>query len=172
MSEPNSTKGTLFQKTLNVKSIKYRDCKPEELVISDCLKKINDEIKGDSKTVLIGSSLGGLLAAKTAISNPNVTHLILLNPAIIPPDFDINKITDMPYRILKEMKDEKLYSEKIGSKIFIIAGTMDDVVPSNWVIKFAQKQEATVKFLHDDHSLTQNIDRLPKIIKDLLGEKD
>jgi len=171
MSEPNSTKGVIFSKKLDAKAIKYRDCKPEELVISDCLNRINEEIKDDSKTVLIGSSLGGLLAAKTALNNPNVTHLILLNPAIIPLDFDISKIQDMPQSILAYMKDTRLYKEKISSKILIIAGTMDDVVPNGWIVEFAKAQEATVKFLHDDHSLTQNINQLPEIISNFLEEK-
>jgi len=86
LSSPNSTKGTLLKKTLNAHPIKYRDCQPEELLISDCLNQISNVIKNDHEVTLIGSSLGGLLAVKTAQKNQNVKKLILLNPAIIPPD--------------------------------------------------------------------------------------
>jgi len=171
MSEPNSTKGTLFQNKLNAKAIKYRDCEPEDLVISDCLDRIEKEIRNDSGAVLIGSSLGGLLAAKTALNNSNVKQLILLNPATIPPSVDITKIKDMPHRILFDMKYKRLFEEKIVSKIFILVGTNDEVVPNSWPLEFAKSQEATVLFLHDDHSFTNKIDELPIIIKGILGEK-
>jgi len=70
MSSPDSNKGTLFKEKLGAKAIKYRDCEPEDIIISDCLKRIGIEIEKDDDVVLIGSSLGGLLAAKTAIEHP------------------------------------------------------------------------------------------------------
>ena len=47
LSEPNSTKGTLFKEKLNAKAIKYRDCEPEDLVISDCVNRVEEEIEND-----------------------------------------------------------------------------------------------------------------------------
>jgi len=172
MSDPNSTKGTLFKEKLNAKAIKYRDCEPEDLVISDCLKRIKNEIEQDNEAVLIGSSLGGLLAAKTALENPNVKQLILLNPAIIPPYVDIKQIHDMPLRILADMQDNRLFKEKINSEIYILAGTNDDVVPSDWVKEFAKAQNVKIKFLDDNHSFTYNMDKLPDIIRKILNKKD
>ena len=171
MSEPNSVKGTLFKEKLNAVAIKYRDCPPENLVVSVCLNRINEYLKDDKNIVLIGSSLGGLLAAKTAIVNPYVKYLILLNPAIIPPFVDISKVQGLPHRILVEMKDRRLFKQRLESKIFILVGTMDDSVPNSWPIEFAKSQEAVVRFLQDDHSFTQNMSRLPGIIIDVLEEK-
>ena len=171
MSDPNSTKGTLFKEKLNARAIKYRDCEPEDLVISDCLKRIKSEIKDDKNVILIGSSLGGLLAAKTALENPNVKQIILLNPAIIPPSVDITKIQGMPQRILSDMQDVRLFEEKIDSDIFILAGKWDDVVPSDWVLEFARAQGVTVSFLDDDHSFMYNMNKLPDIIGDILNKK-
>jgi alpha/beta superfamily hydrolase len=94
-----------------------------------------------------------------------------LNPAVIPPTQDISKLTGMPQRILKEMYDPVLFTEKINSNIFILIGTLDDVVPNMWVIEFAKAQEATIKFLKDDHSFTLNIDKLPNIINNILNKK-
>jgi len=170
LSEPNSTKGTLLKEKLSVIPIKYRDCPPEKLIISDCVERILDYIKGDKDTILIGSSLGGLLAAKTAIEKQDIKQLILLNPAIIPTYVDITKIQEIPQSILKDMQDEELFREKIRAKISIIAGTMDDTVPNEWVVEFAKSQEATITFLHDDHSLTQNLEKLPNIIKVLISK--
>ena len=170
LSGPNSTKGVLFQKKLNAKAIKYRDCEPEKLIISDCVKKINDIIRDDDKPVLIGSSLGGLLAVKAALNNSLIKQIILLNPAIIPPSFDIKKIKDMPLRILSEMQDPKLFNQKISSDIIILIGTNDEIVSNNWGVLFARAQEATIKFLHDDHSFSNNMNQLPKIIGKYLNK--
>ncbi len=170
MSDPNSTKGTLFKEKLNAKAIKYRDCEPEDLIIADCLQNIKKEIENDENAVLIGSSLGGLLAAKTALESSNVKQIILLNPGIIPPSIDIAKIQGMPQSILSDMQDVRLFEEKIGSYIDILAGTMDDVVPTGWVLEFAKSQDVTVRFLEDDHSFTRNIDQLPDIITTILDK--
>ena len=164
MSGPNSTKGTIFKEKLNAKPIKYRNCEPEDLVISDCLSRIKKDIEDDKDAVLIGSSLGGFLAAKTALENKNVKQIILLNPAIIPPSFDISKIDDMPQRILSDIQDESLFENKISSDIYILIGLKDDVVPIKWPLDFAMSQNSTIKFLDDDHRFTKNLQKLPQII--------
>jgi pimeloyl-ACP methyl ester carboxylesterase len=163
-SNPNSTKGTLFKKKLNARPIRYRDGPPEDIIIPNCLKKIQEEIKNDNEIILIGSSLGGLLAARIAQINNKIKRIILLNPAIIPPDVDINKIQGMPINILKEMKVDNLFNTRINTQIDIIVGTEDNVVPLKWSLEFAIAQEANLRFLHDDHMLSKNIDNLPNII--------
>lgn len=167
-SNPRGTKGILFEKTLQAKAIQYRECKPEDIIIAECLDAIKKALGNDTDITLIGSSLGGFLAAKTARENPNVRHLILLNPAVIPPSVDITTIHGMPKTILREMKDYHLFEEQITADIFILAGTEDEVVPSYWVLEFAMAQEATVKFLHDDHRFTRQLDLLPTIIRNYL----
>jgi len=169
-SSPDGTKGALFKEKLGAIPIKYRDCKPEEIIISECLNRIFDQIKQDNKVILIGSSLGGFLAAKTAILNENVKQIILLNPAILPPSVDINKIDGMPLRILQEVYDKKLLEEKISASVDIFAGTEDEIVPTEWVLEFAKAQEATVKFLHDDHRFSKHVEQFPKLISDLIDE--
>ena len=96
LSSPDSTKGRLFKERLDATPIKYRDGGLEDLVIGDCLDKINDAIGKDDSIILIGSSLGGFLAAETALYNKKVETIFLLNPAIIPPYIDISNIQDMP----------------------------------------------------------------------------
>ena len=171
MSEPNSKKGILFKEKLNAKPIKYRDSLPEKLVVSDCLKKIKKEIENDENATLIGSSFGGFLAAKTALEYPNVKQIILLNPAIIPPNIDIKKIKGMPQRILSEIQDPALFKKRINSKISILAGKNDEIIPKAWVLEFAKAQRANIKFLDDDHSFTKNLEKLPEIIIKILNKK-
>lgn len=167
-SSPDSNKGTLFREILNASAIKYRDCKPEELIISDCLKRISDVIKNDNDVVLIGSSLGGFLAAETALNHPGIKQLILINPAIIPPSTNIDYISGIPKRILRDMVDPRLFKKRLEIDITILRGTEDDNIPDSWVLEFAMAQEATVKFLHDDHRFSRNLIGLPAIISDII----
>jgi len=171
LSEPNSTKGTILKEKLGVIPIKYRDCSPENLVIRICVDNIKKEIEDDKNIILIGSSLGGFLAAKTALEVP-VKKLILLNPAIIPMDVDISKIQGMPHEILRDMKDERLFTKKINSEIIILVGRQDEVVPNRWPELFAKEQNAKILFFEDDHSFTKNNEKLPDIITNILQEKD
>jgi len=168
MSNPKSTKGILFKGKLNAIPIKYRDCKPEEIVIPECLDKIKKEIEKDNEIILIGSSLGGFLVAKTALENKNVKQIILLNPAIVPPFADISKIKGMPKQILLNMQDKNLFKKKINSSIYMIVGIKDELIPSAWPIEFALSQDATIRFLYDDHRFTNNMHQLPEIITKIL----
>jgi hypothetical protein len=165
-SSPNGRKATLFRKKLNAIPVDYRDCKPEEIVINNCIKNILKIIENGDK-VLIGSSLGGLLACKISLE-VNIKQIILLNPSVIPPNIDINTIQGLPFRILKDMKDDRLFKNKINSKIFIIAGIYDELVPTDWILEFAKVQEATIKFLKDDHRLSKYFEHLPEIISDII----
>ena len=170
-STPDGDKGTLFKEKLDAIAIKYRDCAPEELVISDCLKRISEVIKDDANGVLIGSSLGGFLAASTAIDNSNVKELILLNPAIIPPSTNLDDLHGMPRNILEEMIDKRLFQKKLGTNITILCGTEDDLIPKSWIIKFAIAQEAIIKFIYDDHRFSRNIQKLPAIISSIIKKE-
>jgi pimeloyl-ACP methyl ester carboxylesterase len=167
-SSPNGEKATLFKETLQAMPIKYRESSPENLVISKCLTRISEVIANDHHVVLIGSSLGGFLAASTALTHPNVKQLILLNPAIIPPEIDLHTIEGIPFRILQEMRDPRLFQEKISAGITILRGTFDDVVPDQWILTFAQAQNATIRLYNDDHRFSKNLYKLPEIISELI----
>jgi predicted esterase YcpF (UPF0227 family) len=164
LSSPDGTKGVLFSRHLHAKAITYRESEPEDLVIADCLHQIAKEIANDSEVTLIGSSLGGFLAAKTALTSPQVQRLLLLNPAVIPPQIDVESLTGMPVRILRDMQDPQLFQQKIKAQIMLLLGTMDDVVPNAWGLEFAQAQEAFVKFLRDDHRFSSHLEELPQIL--------
>jgi predicted esterase YcpF (UPF0227 family) len=167
-SSPTSTKATLFRDTIHAIPLSYRDGTPEDLIISECLDRISTAIRNDADVELIGSSLGGFLAASTALTHPNVTRLVLLNPAIIPPGTDLRTIPGMPQRILQEMICPRLFEEKIPAKITILRGTRDDVVPDDWILEFASAQQATIQLLGDDHQFSKNLQRLPGIISEVL----
>lgn len=169
-SSPDSNKGKLFKEKLNAAAIKYRDCKPEKIVISECLKRISYVIKNKSNVVLIGSSLGGFLAVEAALTHPNVKKLILLNPAIVPPSTDLDKHDGVPRSILEDMKDKRLFENKLKADITIFRGTEDDTIPDVWIIQFAKLQKAKIILLRDDHRFSRNLTKLPIIISNILNK--
>jgi len=169
-SSPDGEKAMLFKEKLDAIAIEYRTCPPQDLIISDCLKRISNVLKNDVDVDLIGSSLGGFLAASTALQNPHVKNLVLLNPAIIPPSTNLDSIQSVPRKILEDMIDTRLFEKKITAEIMILRGTNDEVVPSNWIIQFAMAQESVVKFFHDDHRLSKTLPKLPQIISKIMNQ--
>ncbi|HWR27170.1 MAG TPA: YqiA/YcfP family alpha/beta fold hydrolase [Candidatus Thermoplasmatota archaeon] len=169
-SSPSGEKAALLKATLHAIPIAYRESVPEELVISECLSRISEAIANDQQVILIGSSLGGFLAASTALTHSTVKQLILLNPAIIPSELDLNTIEGMPLRILQEMRDPRLFQQKIKATITILRGTLDDIVPDEWILTFAQAQNATIRLYTDDHRFSKNMSRLPEIISELIQQ--
>jgi predicted esterase YcpF (UPF0227 family) len=167
-SSPTGEKAILLKEELQVIPITYQESPPQDLVISKCLSRISETIAHDQQVILIGSSLGGFLAASSALTHPTVKQLILLNPAIIPPEQDLTTIKDMPLRILQDMRDPRLFQEKIPAAITILRGTLDDVVPDEWILRFAQAQDATIQLYTDDHRFSKNLHRLPDIISELI----
>ncbi len=167
-SSPTGEKATIFKRTLGAIPIIYHDDSPENLVISQCLYRISEVLRNDHEVVLIGSSLGGYLAASTALTHMTVKQLILLNPAIIPPDIDLHTIEGMPLRILEEMKDPRLFEQKIPAPVIILRGTKDDLIPDEWILSFAKAQQATIQLYNDDHRFSKNLQNLPLIISELL----
>ncbi len=167
-SSPHGEKALLFKKTLQALPITYREGPPRKLEISQALKQISQVIQQDNEVKLIGSSLGGFLAASFALTHPVVHYLILLNPAIIPPEANLSNIKGIPLRLLKEMQDPRLFTKRIPAMITIIRGTHDDVVPDQWVQRFADAQHATIQYYDDDHRFTKNLQKLPGIIFKIL----
>jgi predicted esterase YcpF (UPF0227 family) len=176
LSSPASDKANLLKHELGAIPIKYRSNNSESLIISQCLEQIEITIQHDQNSVLIGSSLGGYLSILTAFFNKNVKKLILLNPAIIPPYIDVTKkdliahsmLNIIPQSILKDMKCTEFFREKIRADVNIIIGVQDELIQLGWMLDFAYIQEATVKFLMDDHRFSKNLLILPGLISRLL----
>ena len=164
-SSPNSRKGVLFREKLGAIPLKYME--GDKVVVSDCLKRIKESIDKDTKVVLIGSSFGGFLSAKIALENRNVRKIILLNPAVIPPDIDLSG-SDFPEEIVKDIQNSGLFERKIPCEIFIVMSTRDELIPKDWILRFAMFQEAIVKFIEDDHRMNRNLEKLPDIISAFL----
>jgi len=116
------------------------------------MSKLNEILFGKNEIIMIGSSLGGLMAALYAFQNQDtIKKLILLAPALNLPEFD-------PY-----------LSKKLTLPVFVFHGKNDEVIPSQLVQAIATKVFANLSFtlLDDDHRLTKTFTTIdwPKTIK-------
>jgi pimeloyl-ACP methyl ester carboxylesterase len=110
--------------------------------LEERMQKLRAELEGRSDWIIIGSSLGGLMAAMYAFENPQrVSQLILLAPALIWPDF----AQSLP--------------EPINVPVTIFHGTRDHIIPLNQVRPIAEQIFRSLDFhvVDDDHGMHQTV---------------
>ena len=132
-SSSGGTKGFFFKELL-----------PEMIIpdftgdVSARMLKLNEILKDKRGIIMIGSSLGGLMAALYVFQNPDrVKKLILLAPALNLPEF-------IP-----------CLSEKLTLPVYIFHGKEDEVIPLKPIQAIAKKifTNLTFTMLDDDHRL-------------------
>ncbi len=104
------------------------------------MSKLNEILEDKEDIVIIGSSLGGLMAALYAFQNQDrIKKLILLAPALNLPEFS-------PY-----------LSERLTLPVYIFHGKADELIPPQLIQAIAQKVFANLTFtmLDDDHRLSR-----------------
>ncbi|NHA13418.1 alpha/beta fold hydrolase [Thioalkalivibrio sp. XN279] len=89
--------------------------------------------------VLVGSSMGGHVAAAASAQLPAVRGLFLIAPAFYMPGYEA--LTPTPR----------------AARITIVHGWRDDVVPVDNSIRFAREQRAGLHLIDGDHRLTDHI---------------
>ena len=89
--------------------------------------------------VLVGSSMGGHVAAAASAQLPAVRGLFLIAPAFYMPGYEA--LTPVPR----------------AARITIVHGWRDDVVPVDNSIRFARQQHAGLHLIDGDHRLTDHI---------------
>jgi pimeloyl-ACP methyl ester carboxylesterase len=187
-SGPESTKARFFRDQfaahgVNIEIPRLDEGNFERLTVSGQLRVIDRAVNGRS-VILMGSSLGGYLAALYASTHPNIEKLVLLAPAF-----------QFPKRWRQRFAGEELAAWKAsGSKLFyhyghkadrplgyqfvedsvqypdepdvrqpslILHGTGDTVVPLEVSCEFAARHpNATLRELESGHELTDVLDRL------------
>jgi pimeloyl-ACP methyl ester carboxylesterase len=108
--------------------------------LEDRMHKLNTLLAGQDSIVVVGSSLGGLMAAMFAIDNQErVKKLILLAPALATEEFMPN------------------LERTIDTPVIIFHGKDDDVVPLAPVQDIAHKvfKNLTFNTVDDDHVLSK-----------------
>jgi len=102
------------------------------------MAELNGILVGKSDIIMIGSSLGGLMAALYAFQNQDtIKKLILLAPALNLPEFD-------PY-----------LSKKLTLPVYIFHGENDEIIPLKPIQAIAEKvfPHLTFTVMEDSHRL-------------------
>lgn len=89
--------------------------------------------------VLVGSSMGGHVAAAASAQLPDVRGLFLIAPAFYVPGY------------------EALTPEPRAGRITIVHGWGDDVIPATNSVRFAARHRASLHLIDGDHRLNEHI---------------
>jgi pimeloyl-ACP methyl ester carboxylesterase len=119
------------------------------------LAQVDSIVQDTGDWTLIGSSLGGLVAALFATRHTGqIRKLVLLAPALHLPEFSRSRHIPKP----------------VDVPTLLIIGTKDDVIPVETVRRLAKQVFPKLKYLSvdDDHRLHYTTDRLDW--KDLLAK--
>jgi pimeloyl-ACP methyl ester carboxylesterase len=103
------------------------------------MSKLNEILSGKTGIIMIGSSLGGLMAALYAFENKDrIKKLILLAPALNLPELN-------PYR-----------NRKLSLPVYVFHGRNDELIPVGQIQEIAKKAFPDLAFtlLDDDHRLS------------------
>jgi predicted esterase len=118
-----------------VESLDYRGMGPAERVdklVAHC-KALAEPV------VLVGSSMGGHVAAAASMQLPEVRGLFLLAPAFFVPGY------------------EEHTPEPRAGRVTIVHGWRDEVIPAGNSIRFAEKYRADLHLIDGDHRLEGRI---------------
>lgn len=134
-SSSQGTKGVFFRKLF-----------PEMMIpdftgdVSERMVKLNELLKDKKEITMIGSSLGGLMAALYAFeNNKKIKKLILLAPAINLSEFSM------------------YLSQAISIPVYVFHGRQDELLPLDDIHDISKKVFTNLTFtvLDDDHRLSK-----------------
>jgi uncharacterized protein len=187
-SGPSSSKAAYFQEKFAAEGVELLvpdlACGDfENLTITGQLQVVK-ELAGEGPVTLIGSSLGGYLAALYAARHPEVTKLVLLAPAFAfiercPEEFPREQFAmwkqtgyiqvfhygehrEMPlsYRLIQDGSRYESYPE-VSQPVLIFHGIHDRAVPYSYAETFAKgRSNVTLHILNSDHQLLDVLDRI------------
>ena len=189
-SGPHSKKGVAFERHFadrgrSIERLDLRVPSFERLRLSAMIETVRAAI-GDrhDHAILIGSSLGGLAAARVAERDPRVVAVVLLAPAFglverwrhqLGSSWDdwrrtgwydvIDRTTNQPARIDFGFAEDIIAIDvgvpDVRVPTLILHGVRDDIVPIDHSRRFAeQNPHANLVELDDDHELISSLPRL------------
>ena len=128
------------------KAVFFKDLFPEMIIpdfvgdVATRMLKLNKILKDKNGIIMIGSSLGGLMASLYAFQNQNrMKKLILLAPAINLPKFS------------------QYLSKKLSLPVYIFHGKNDEIIPLKPIQAIAERvfPDLTFTVMEDDHRLSK-----------------
>jgi pimeloyl-ACP methyl ester carboxylesterase len=142
-SSPRSTKAQFFGRHFAELGVPFEVPDISAETIAGQLRAIDGACRGDAVT-LMGSSLGGYLAALYAARHPEVQRVILMAPAFCIGRMDL-------------IKDASQFEDfpDVRQPVLILHGTKDPVVPVSLSQAFAASHpKAKLLLLNSGHELT------------------
>lgn len=193
-SGPSSTKAVHFDskfKELGVEMIIPDLNYPsfESLTLTrqlNSVRELIEKVSHDVPIILIGSSMGGLIAALAAESRKTVAALILMAPGfgiekrwtrLVSDEgrinWEKNGVLDvyhyatksnqpLGYSFVKDLTNYSTQELRVNVPTLVFHGTNDDVVPFDGSVRFAQANQELVKLieLDDGHELIAPLDQI------------
>ncbi|MEO8842939.1 MAG: YqiA/YcfP family alpha/beta fold hydrolase [Kofleriaceae bacterium] len=186
-SGPKSTKAIAYidhfaERGVAVEALDLRRPSFEHLRVSAMIQHVRDSMTG--ATILIGSSLGGLTAARVAETDDRVKALVLLAPAFrlatrwqaqLGPEWDewqrtgwrevfdytTNASAKVDFGFIEDILTFNRDHPKVTVPALVMHGTHDDTVPIAYSRELA-RDHSNVELieLDDGHQLTDSIPRL------------
>ncbi|GAB4375114.1 MAG: alpha/beta fold hydrolase [Calditrichia bacterium] len=200
LSGPNSHKGNFFRERFREKGIEihfpdlnggdfeHTTLSKQQEIIERLIDSIDDQI------TVVGSSLGGYLAAVSAEKYKKIRRLVLMAPAFKFADRYLQKFTETQLQAWKEkdymevyhyhfqktcrlhygiVEDAKNFSHQtFGRQLpaLIFHGIRDDSVPFQLSVEYLQDHPMTDLILfHSDHGLIDKLDLMWKYMGNFLG---
>jgi len=146
--------------------------------------KVIDRIARDEPVSLIGSSMGGYLAALYAARHAEVERLVLLAPAFSFASrwpetlgeramdewkrtntlqvfhYSEGREVELGYQLVEDAGQYEAYPE-VGQPVLIFQGQRDTVVPPEYAVTFAERHpKARLRLLESDHELGNVLDEM------------
>ncbi len=189
-SGPRSTKGVAFaehfaQRGRSIERLNLRVPSFEHLRLSAMIETVKAAIGGDDDhAIVIGSSLGGLTAARVAERDPRVVGLVLLAPAFRLVerwravlgeelttwertgwreirDYTTNAMARVDYGFVDDVRAIDVGDPDVRVPTLILHGVHDDVVPVEHSRRFATgRPHVELIELDDGHELVASLPRL------------
>ena len=187
-SSPGSRKARFFEERFRELGIGLEipaldEGRFRELTLSAQLAMVGRIAQGEPVS-LIGSSMGGYLAALYAARHPEVEKLVLLAPAFSfasrwPETLGERTMTEwkrtntlkvfhysegreveLGYQLVEDARQYEAYPE-VGQPVLIFQGQKDTVVPAEYALQFGERHSnARLRLLDSDHELTNVLDEM------------
>jgi len=189
-SGPSSTKGVAFAhhfaaRGVHVERLNLRVPSFEHLRLSAMIETVRQAIGGpEDRAVMVGSSLGGLTAARAAEQDPRIVAVMLLAPAfqVVPRwqavigeeweawrrsgwrevrDYTTNELARVDYGFVEDVEKVDVGFPAVSVPTLIVHGVHDDTVPVEHSRRFAAGR-ANVELIEvdDGHELAASLPRL------------